>query len=291
MMSYILILFVCLFSFGTYMILADYLKLPSYKASKMVLSINKRQKKKAKNLDVFILELSSKLSKYIKINDYKRRKMIATLKSAEIKMSPETYIAKAFVKAGLVLLSIIPALIILPIASPLVLFLGVAVYFKEINSADKIVKRQREEIEYELPRFATTLTQELKASRDVLSILETYKKNSGKSMKRELEITVADMKSGSYEAALTRFETRIGSSSLSDVIRGLISVLRGDDGVVYFQMLSHDLKQLELQRLKTIAAKQPSKIRKYSFAMLACFVFMYLGVMAVEIVKTLGNMF
>ncbi|MBC2579390.1 secretion protein F [Clostridium sp. DJ247] len=287
----ILFVFICLFSFGIYIMLVDYLKLPSYKASKVVLSINKREKKKVKNFDVFILELSTKISKYIKINDYKKRKLIASLKSAEINLSPETYIARAYIKAGMVLLSIIPALIILPMISPVILFLTVAIYFKEVKSADEAVKKQREEIEYELPRFASTLTQELKASRDVLSILETYKQNAGKSMKSELEITIADMKSGSYEAALTRFETRLGSSTLSEVIRGLISVLRGDDGVVYFQMLSHDLKQLELQRLKGIAAKQPSKIRKYSFAMLICFVFMYLGVMGVEIVKTLGNMF
>jgi len=99
------------------------------------------------------------------------------------------------------------------------------------------------------------------------------------------------MRSGSYESALTRFEIRIGSPKLSDVIRGLIGVLRGDDGVVYFQMLAHDLKQLELQRLKTIAMKRPGKIRKYSFAMLFCFLLMYLSVMFVEIVKALGNMF
>lgn len=287
----ILFVFMCLFSFGTYMIMADFLKLPDIRASKVVLSVSKREKKKTQNIDLFILELSVKCSKFIKLNDYKKRKLIAILKSAEINLTPETYIAKAYVKAGLILLSIVPALFILPIITPIILFLTVAVYFKEIKSADEAVKKQREEIEYELPRFASTLMQELKASRDVLSILETYKQNAGKSMKRELEITVADMKSGSYEAALTRFETRLGSSALSEVVRGLISVLRGDDGVVYFQMLSHDLKQLELQRLKTLAAKQPSKIRKYSFAMLMCFVFMYLGVMGVEIVKTLGNLF
>jgi hypothetical protein len=86
-------------------------------------------------------------------------------------------------------------------------------------------------------------------------------------------------------------ETRLNSSSLSETIRGLIGVLRGDDGVVYFQMLSHDLKQLELQRLKTIAMKRPAKIRKYSFAMLFCFLMMYLSVMFVEIIETLGKLF
>ena len=39
-------------------------------------------------------------------------------------------------------------------------------------------------------------------------------------MKRELNITIADMKSGN-RTALTRFETRIQSPMLSDVVRGL----------------------------------------------------------------------
>ena len=171
------------------------------------------------------------------------------------------------------------------------MFLAIAIYFKEIRSAEEAVRKRREDIEFELPRFVATLTQELKANRNVLLILETYKQNAGKSFKNELEITVADMKSGSYESALTRLETRLGSSQVSDVARGLIGVIRGDDSVVYFQMLSHDLKQLELQRLKTIAMKRPSKIRKYSFAMLFCFLLMYLSVMFVEIVKTLDKMF
>lgn len=289
-MLIILFTFVCLFSFGAYIIMADLLKFPDIKASKAVLSISRREKRKVHNIDLYILQLSAKLSKMVKLNDYKKRKLNATLKSAEINLTPETYIARAYVKSGLVLLSIIPALFILPIMTPVIIFLAVAVHFKEIKNAEDRVKKQREEIEYELPRFVSTLTQELKASRDILSILETYKQNAGKAMKKELEITVADMKSGSFEGALTRFETRIGSSVLSEVVRGLISVLRGDDGVVYFHMLSHDLKQLELQRLKTHASKQPSKIRKYSFAMLMCFVFMYLAVMGIQIIKTMEEL-
>mgnify|MGYP007098958406 CR=1 FL=1 len=52
------------------------------------------------------------------------------------------------------------------------------------------------------------------------------------------------------ENALTRMESRIGSTMLSDVVRGLISVKRGDNGIMYFQMLSMTFKQLELQKLK-----------------------------------------
>ena len=290
-MIQVLILFAIAFSLGVYLILMDVFKLPTRRTIKAVHAIDKREKKKTKNFEIFINDLSMRSSRIIKLTDYNMRKMAATLRSANIKLSPETFIARAWIKAGMTLLFIVPAFFIFPIIFPVILFLAVAVYFKEIRSADEEVRKMREDIEFELPRFVSTLTQELKASRNVLAILETYKQNAGGSFKKELEITVADMKSGSYESALTRLESRLGSPSLSEVLRGLIGVLRGDDGVVYFQMLSHDLKQLELQRLKTIAMKRPEKIRKYSFAMLFCFLLMYLSVMFVEIVKTLGNMF
>ena len=69
----------------------------------------------------------------------------------------------------------------------------------------------------------------VKHNRDVLYILDSYRDNAGEDMKQELAITAADMRSGNYEAALTRLESRVGSSMLSDVTRGLIGVLRGDE--------------------------------------------------------------
>lgn len=99
------------------------------------------------------------------------------------------------------------------------------------------------------------------------------------------------MRSSSYEAALVRFEGRIGSAMLSDITRGLTGVLRGDDGCAYFQMLAHDMKQLELQHLKAEANKIPGKIRVFSFVMLMCFTLTYAVVIVSEILKSLGTMF
>jgi hypothetical protein len=291
MVFFILALFTVFFSCGAYMVAADYLSLPTFRASLAVLNVSRQEKKKKKSKDAMVLELSSKLSRFIRLDEYRKRKLAATLKSAGIKLSPETYIAKAWVKAGLVLLSIIPALIVFPILSFLILFLAVLVYFKESRSADEAMKKRRDAIESGLSRFVMTLEQELKASRDILRVLETYRKNASPEFRHELDITIADMKSGSYEAALSRFEARIGSVMLSDVVRGLLSVLRGDDGRVYFQMLAHDFKLLEVQKLKLIAMKRPSKVRKYSFFMLGCFVLMYLAVMAVEIMKAFSTLF
>jgi Flp pilus assembly protein TadB len=287
----ILIPFACLFGAGLYFILADALKVPTLAATKAVIAVTRRERKQAKSLEAIIFDLAVKLSTHVKMGEYKKRKMAATLKSADISLSPEVYTAKATVKAGLILSAAVPCLLILPILAPVFIFLAIAVFFKEYKAADEIVKKKREAIENELPRFVNTLTQELKASRDILSVLETYQQHAGDAFRTELEITAADMKSGSHETALTRFEARMGSARLSDVIRGLIAVMRGDNGVVYFQMLAHDLKQLEIQKLKMIAMKRPGKIKKYSFYMLMCFLFMYLAIIGVEIFNAFGNLF
>lgn len=56
-------------------------------------------------------------------------------------------------------------------------------------------------------------------------------------------------------------------------------------------MLAHDFKQLELQRLKAEVMKRPTKIRRYSMMMLGCFVMMYLVVMVLQIVDSMGELF
>lgn len=287
----ILFLFALSFSIGLFLILLDILKVPTRRANKVYLAVSRKGIKKSNILEVITLELSEKLGNLIRIGDYKKRKLMMALRSANIKLTPETFIAKAYVKAGMILLCIIPALLIFPLLTPIILVLTILIYFKEISSADEILKKSKNAIEYELPRFVNTITQELHSSRDILAILETYKKNATGIFKRELEITIADMKSGNLESALTRFETRIGSSMLSDVIRGLVGTIRGDNNIVYFQMLSHDFKQLELQRLKAEVMKRPSKIRKYSMMMLGCFVIMYLVVMVLQIVESMGELF
>lgn len=291
MQNIILLLFALCLGMGLYLILAELFKVPTYKASKAILSMGKKTKKQAKNSDAFILELAAKLSKILPMDEYKRRKLTATLRSAEIPMTAELYMAQAMIKAGLVLLCIIPCLLIAPIISPVFVVVGIGVYFSESTKADKLIQARRADIEYELPRFVATLTQELVASRDVLSILETYQKHAGKAMKNEMSITIADMRTGNFEGALTRFEARVSSAMLSDVVRGLVGVLRGDDGVVFFRMLSHDMKQLELQLLKRLALERPPKIRKYSFMLLGCMLLLYMGVMGYQIIGTMSGIF
>lgn len=286
----ILMLFGIFFSWGIFLILAYFCKVPTLKSTKAIINIGKMKKKKAKNADAFIMDIAIKVSKFIPIDSYRKRKLTATLKSAEIFMTAEVYLAQSYVKTAVVLFAVLPCLLIAPIISPVFVIIGIGVYFSETTMADKLLKVKRNEIEYELPRFVATLTQAFVASRDLRTILESYSKNAGSAMKNELTITTADMATGNYEEALTRFETRVSSGILSEVVNGMRSVIGGNDGVAYFRMLSHDMKQLELQRLKKLAMERPPKIRKYSFLLLGCMLILYMGVMGYQILGAMSGM-
>ena len=286
-----LLLFGALLAGGFFFIIADILKLPKVATLRAMISAGRQAKVKTKFVEAMLIGWSTKLARYIRIDEYKRHRLASTLHAAGMDMTPELFTAYAIVKSGCIFLCVIPCLIVLPLLSPVVLILAILTYFKTIQSPDEKLKEKRDTIEQELPRFVATITQELKASRDVLGIVDNYKRNAGAVFASELDILTADMRSSSYEAALTRFEARINSPLLSDIARGLIGVLRGDDGAMYFQMLTHDMKQLELQRLKAKALKIPPKIRMFSFVLLMCFLFMYLAIIIFEIMNSLGGLF
>ena len=129
------------------------------------------------------------------------------------------------------------------------------------------------------------------ASRDVLSMLEGYRTSAGKLFRGELEITIADMKSGSPEQALNRLAGRVGSSMLSQVTRGLMGGLLGDNGVIYFSLLSHDFQNSEIQSLEKDAQKRPGQMKKYSYLMLGCFFAAYIYVIAMQVYGSAGTLF
>ena len=290
-MTGLLFLFGLFLALGLFFLAASLLKLPTIGAAKAMLGTVKQEKKAAKTAETYLMTVAVRLAKYIRMDEYKRNRMNNILKASGMNISPEVYQAYAFVKAGAILLGMIPCVFLIPLLAPMVIILSILTYFKEIQKADERLKARRDEIEGELPRLVATIEQELKASRNVIGMLERFRLNAGESLTGELDILLADMRSSNYEAALTRFEARINSPMLSDVVRGLIGVMRGDDSAVYFQMLAHDFKQMELQRLKAKAQKIPPKIRVFSFAMLMCFLLTYLAIICYVAVTSLGEMF
>ena len=280
-----------LFGVGLFFILADVYAIPYYKTSKAVESLSKLQKEKISSLDLWLGGIAGWLADRLPMDPFKRSQLEADLRTAQMDLTPEMFRANAIVKAMLVGIMAIPMAFIFPLLCPVVLFLAVFLYNMEIKSVSKRIQGKRAKIEYELPRLVFNIEKTLKHNRDVLYMLESYSKTAGPEMKHELDITAADMRSGNYEAAITRLESRVGSSMMSDVCRGLIGVLRGDDTEMYWASLAIKFSDAQRQQLRIQAQQVPRKVKRLSMCLLVCFMLIYVVVILAQIVNSLGVLF
>lgn len=276
---------------GVFFILADCFRIPFYQTSKAAVGLSKMQNRKISGLDVWLRDLAAWVSSKLRLNEYRRLQLSADLQTARMNISPEMHTANAIVKAAIIGIFIVPVFFIFPLFTPIVLALTLYMYQREYRGVSMRIRAKREAIEYELPRLVFAIDKTLKHNRDVLNIFENYRKNAGSELKHELDITVADMRSGNYESALTRLESRVGSSMMSDVCRGLIGVLRGDDTAVYWASLTVKFADIQRQLLRMRAQKIPRKVKRLSMCLLFCFMLIYVVVICVEIMSSLGVLF
>lgn len=285
------ILIAAIAAIGLAFILADVFKIPKYPVSKAITSLGKRKNKKTNPLDIWLGDLANLIASKLRLNEYKRLQLKIDLESADMTLSPEQYVANAIVKALFIGAFAIPFLFFAPIISIIVVAIAVVIYFSEYKKVGNIIKEKRRQIEAELPRLVSNIDKTLVHSRDVLGILDSYREHAGEELRRELDITVADMRSGNYEVALTRLESRVGSSMMSDVTRGLVSVIRGDKTDVYWGNLVLKFSDYQRTLLKNEANKAPKRVRKLSMALLFCFMLVYVAVIGQVLLSSLGGMF
>ena len=291
-MTLLALIAIILFGFATYNLSTAFADIPTSRTSKMMMLAKKqRGTKNEQLLDVYITKVAKLFAPYLRLDRLKRNKLQAALTIAGLELTPEVYTARAWVTAGAVGLCALPMAFLMPLFVPVLIGTAVALWFSTYYAAFDFVKKRRRLIEAEIPRFALTIGQNLENDRDVLKILTSYRRVAGRDFGAELDQTIADMKTGNYENALIRFETRIGSPMLSDVVRGLVGVLRGDDQRMYFKMICFDMRQIEQNNLKKEAAKRPKKIQRYSMMMLICIMIIYLVVLCTEVLSSLGAFF
>ena len=265
---------------------------PTGQTSKMMMLAGKRSGTRKENLsDVYIAKVADVFAKHINIDAIKRSQLQNALDIAHVEMTPEQYIATSIARALLIILMTIPMWFISPLFILFSVALGSLIGFMRYQEVLDFVKKRRKMLEREIPRFTAAIAQNLEIDRDILRMFIAYRRVADKEFGAELDQTIADMKTGNYENALLKMEKRIGSPLMSDVIRGLIGVLRGDDQRVYFKMLTYDMRQLEQINLKKEAAKRPRAMQKYCMFMMFCILLIYGVVLVTEVIANVGILF
>lgn len=273
---------------GLYLFLADVFKLPTIKSSQAINNVVKRQKETTSVLDVWLGNAALWLSKKIKMNEFKRQELETDLRTAQMDITPEMFKANAIVKSGMFVVISLPFYLIMPILGGIITLAAVLMYFINVRSISGRIKAHRRKIENDLPRLVATIEKKLTHERGIVGIIESFIPSAGPELARELEITTADIRSGNEEAAVTRLEARVGSPMMSDVCRGFITMIHGDTAEVYWQSIGQKFADIQRNRLRAEANKIPGKVRKLSMLILFCFMLVFIVVIAVEIIGSMG---
>lgn len=188
------------------------------------------------------LVLSGKLNKYVRLSSHKQDNLRKMLLVVGDKRSPTEFTSDILTMSLLILIGMLlsPFIPILAVIFPILAGTNYWYENRKLETKYKTIKRS---IESDLPKLCSVIGAMLNQTSVVMHILETFLPVANPQMKKELDYTLADMKISNVEEALLRFEGRITSSKLSDVVRGLISVSNGDDQVVYFQSKQYELNQ------------------------------------------------
>lgn len=283
-----------LLAVGIYNIVTEFLIVPDDKARRAVLNYGKGTGKISS--EEIIALVSSKIERFVRLDENYAIMLNKKLTAAEIIYSPECYVSRAISGGitaaffGIPFCLIFSRFVSWVIIAVLFVILGIFSYFKMLNEADEIIRKKTELIEPELALFASTVQKQLSSTTDIIKIFESYRKVCGDAFRHEIDVTIADMKTGSYEPALLNLDNRVRSDALSQIIRGLLSVLKGDDQRMYFDMLVHDLANAERERLKRISLKRPSKLNSASALVLICFVVILVYIIGYQIVAEISDL-
>lgn len=280
-----------LFGYGLFQLVGGIFDVPSHREIKTIMAVGKKKKEKVNFLDAFVFKVSHLILPYVRINPYKRKKMSNALKSLGSLDTPEMVYGRAFVESGIFAGVGLILVFVHPIFTLILLFYALQRFSVTIGKIDQLMRKRREKIEWELPRFVNTVQQEIKKRQDLLGILIDYRKNSDGELGQEVEVTIADMKTSDYENAISRLDARVVSSLLSDVTQGLIAILRGDDIGAYFEQLGIQLRSFEKNRLKKEMNKRLEKIKKYPYILLFTFLLMVVYAVGYDIMTTLPSIF
>ncbi len=228
------------------------------------------------------------LSKIIVINEYKRNELEEKLAIADIDETPEVYKAQGFLiilefgLLAILLASVFPVFAAAPI------IIGFVMHRNHKNIVTNAVKDLQEQIDIDRPRFVYSMKQEMLVSHDVLTILERHKNDYSDHWRKQMSITVADMRSGNYEAALQRLEGRVGSTNLSEVVRGLIEMSHGSDMSVYWETLQVRFSEMRKAQLRKIVKKIPDKIHNLSLWLIGAMLSIYIVVLITQLAESMS---
>lgn len=146
-------------------------------------------------------------------------------------------------------------------------------------------------IAQEMPRFVRTIARHILSDRDLFRVLESYRKVAGDALGAELDILLAEMRTGNTQLALSHFQRRIGTAEAFHLCSALQNMMMGTDQTATLEYLANRMSQQSKENLKKEISVRPSKMRATFYPAVAICIMILMYVMVVYVVNSLNGLF
>lgn len=259
------LMFVVTFYF-IYNIIVIFFPQPSKKTTK-TLSGMKNSLSLAEKVYLMVIKPMARLvAPLIPIDEYTEKRLKKNLDRVGIDLTPKEYYAKAVMTSVLIQVGAVAVHILLrsiPVTICMV-FLGVLMFFKELQSVDKKLEKLNEVISHELPSFIISFAESLQGTRDIEKIFSRYRKICTDAFRYDLDVLISELKHGEHEAALRNFDDRLNIPHVTSFVNSVINVEKGGGSQteeLMFRIQVESMNELQKANIRKELAKRPEKIR------------------------------
>lgn len=265
----------------------------SFRGRKTLRKMGKWQSENRNLWDTPILQkLCTVASRFVYLEQTAEEKLRRDLSRAGYAVTPQMFTARKYVILAFGILGTILC-VLLKFWFGLILMALLTGYgmMRQRELLTEKLKEIDEAIAQEMPRFVRTICRNLRSNRDVYAVLQSYRQVAGPVLSTELDILLAEMRSGSVQTALQQFEGRLGSEAAFRLCSALQEVDRGIDQSATLEYLADDMaRQAKLEVQKALSTR-PAKMRRTYLPAVGVCVVMILYVLVVFVENQLNNLF
>lgn len=262
----------------------------SYAGRRRLLMMSGRRRRQSDIWAAFPLRQLLAATSHLIYQDESSTLLLANrLSKAGMDLSPREYTAKKvlIVCGGLCLLA--PCLL-LRFYFGMFIVLMVTAYglLKQRDVLDAMLKKKDAAISQEMPRFVRMLCRSLQSDRDLYNVIAAYRKVAGPELGNELDILLAELKSGNTQNALLHFEDRLGTPDAFRLCSALQDMNVGIDQTATLSYIADDMARQAKEGIRRELSLRPGKMRRTYYPAIGVCVAMILYVLVVYVINNLN---
>lgn len=257
-------------------------------------ALSKMSKWERKRIDAWTVfplkQLLAVTTRLIYVDEATAIRLRKTFSRAELKMTPQEYTAR---KVLLVIFGI--CLMALCFFSRfyfgivVILLLMVYTMMKQRDVLTEKVRKKDFLIAQEMPRFVRTICRSLQSDRDLYNVISAYHKVAGPELGNELDILLAEMKSGNVQTALIHFEDRLGTPEAFRLCSALRDMSLGVDQTATLAYMADDMARAAKENIRKELSLRPGKMRRTYYPAIAVCIVMILYVLVMYVIHNLNS--